>query len=390
VTITERGWAALGAALALLVLWAVLGEVELAALSFLIAGAVLVGWLSIRRGVPEVNVTRRLHPALVGEGATVSVELIATTDTPRVSRYIAIEDEIRQLGQARFRIGTLVPGAVFSGVYEIACHTRGVYELGPAMLSRSDPFAFTKVGEPAGTVDTLIVYPKVEDLNGLPTLRGVDPSLQASRAETVRRGGEDFFSLREYQTGDDLRRVHWPTTARRDEMMIRQFETPWEPRALVVVDPRSAVYADQEAFETAIRGAASAVHHFFSAGLGADLWTGGEFTSLESNPYEAAMRTLAGLQPTGAFDLGAAAARLRLKGRGGTLVIVTGNPDAQVAAVTQHLTHHAGAMVLLTVSSNAIPTSFGRSGATIVSIRPGEAWATAWMKAMPWATAGVG
>src|SRR5680860_1169861 len=78
------------------------------------------------------------------------------------------------------------------------------------------------------------------------------------------------------------------------------------------------------------------------------------------------------------------------QGRGGTLVIVTGNPDAQVAAVTQHLTHHAGAMVLLTVSSNAIPTSFGRSGATIVSIRPGEAWATAWMKAMPWATAGVG
>ncbi|NIA26371.1 MAG: DUF58 domain-containing protein [Gammaproteobacteria bacterium] len=214
--------------------------------------------------------------------------------------------------------------------------------------------------------------------------------MQAARAETVQRGGEDFFSLREYQTGDDLRRVHWPTTARRDEMMIRQFEAPWEPRALIVVDPRSAVYSGQDAFETAIRGAASAIHHFFSAGLEADLWTGGDLTSLDVNPYEAAMRALAGLQPLGAFDFSSAATRLQLKGRGGTLVIVTGTPDSQVASVTRHLTHHATAAVLLTVSSTPIPISFGRGGATIVSVRPGEAWATAWMKAMPWATAGVG
>jgi len=390
VTITERGWAALGAALALLVLWAVLGEIELAAISFLIGGAVLVGWVTVRRGIPDLTISRRLYPNLVREGEAVVVELVATSDAPRTVRYITIEDDIRRLGEARFRIGSLAPGAVYSGVYEIACHTRGIYELGPAAVVKSDPFVFTSARASAGAVDTLVVYPRVETLRGLPTLRGVDPSLQAARAETVRRGGEDFFSLREYQTGDDLRRVHWPTTARRDEMMIRQFETPWEPRALVVVDPRSVVYADHEAFETAIRGAASAVHHFFSAGLGADLWTGGEFTSLEMNPYEAAMRTLAALQPATAFDLGTAATRLRLKGRGGTVVIVTGTPDGQVASVAQHLTHHAGATVLLTVSPTSIPTTFGRGGATIVSVQPGEAWANAWMKAMPWVTAGAG
>jgi len=389
-TITERGWAALGSALALLVLWAVLGDIELAALSLLTSGALVIGWFGTRGGIPDVTVSRRLHPALVREGDTVSVELIARSDAPRVSRYITIDDEIRQLGEAHFRIGSLAPGIVFSGAYEITCHTRGIYELGPAIVSKSDPFVFTQTSKRIGAVDRLIVYPRVERLDGLPILRGVDPSMQAARAETVQRGGEDFFSLREYQTGDDLRRVHWPTTARRDAMMIRQFEAPWEPRALVVVDPRSAVYGGQEAFETAIRGAASALHHFFSAGLEADLWTGGDLTSFETNPYEAAMRALAGLQPIVAFDFSSAATRLRLKGRGGTLVLVTGTPDAQVASVTAHLTHHAGATVLLTVSSNPIPISFGRGGATIVSIRPGEAWATAWMKAMPWATAGVG
>ncbi|NOY55018.1 MAG: DUF58 domain-containing protein [Actinobacteria bacterium] len=389
-TITERGWAGLGAALALLVLWALLGEVELAALGLLIAAAVFLGWLSIRGGIPDITVSRHLHPALVQEGDTVSVELIARNDARRPWRYITIDDEIRQLGEARFRIGSLAPRVTFFGAYEISCHTRGIYELGPTTVSRSDPFMFTKTSRRIGAIDRLIVYPRVERLSGLPTLRGVDPSMQAARSETVQRGGEDFFSLREYQTGDDLRRVHWPTTARRDEMMIRQFEAPWEPRALVVVDPRSAVYGSQEAFETAIRGAASTIHHFFSAGLEADLWTGGDLTSLDVNPYEAAMRVLAGLQPIPAFDFSSAATRLRLKGRGGTLVIVTGTPDPQVSSVTGHLTHHAGATVLLTVSSNPAPVSFGRGGAIIVSIRPGEAWATAWMKAMPWATAGVG
>ncbi len=388
-TISERGWAALGAALALLVLWAVLGEVELAALSFLIVAAVLVGWLVTRRGTPDLTVSRRLHPTLVREGESVTVELVARSDESRRARYITIDDEIHGLGQARFRIGSLDPGAIYSGVYEVQCHTRGIYELGPAAVTRTDPFMFTRTSESIGAIDSLVVYPKVEELSGLPTLRGVDSSLQAARAETVRRGGEDFFSLREYQTGDDLRRVHWPTTARRDEMMIRQFETPWEPRALVVVDPRSVVYENQEAFETAIRGAASTVHHFFSAGLGADLWTGGDFAVFEANPYEAAMRVLAALEPARAFDLGAAATRLRLKGRGGTVVIATGTPDGQVAAVSRHLTRHAGATVLLTVSPQPIPATFGRSGATIVSVRPGQPWTTAWMKAMPWVTAGA-
>lgn len=384
--ITEWGWAALGAALALLVLWAILGDIELAALALLLVAAVFVGWLSVRRSITGITVARRLHPALVSEGDSVTVELVATTESKRV-RYAVIEDEIKQLGSARFRILSLSPGATYSGVYDVSCHTRGMHEVGPTIVSKTDPFGFVKVGGPVGAVDRLIVYPRIERLTGLPQLRGSDPSLQATRAESVRRGGEDFYSLREYQTGDDLRRVHWPSTARRDELMIRQFEAPWEPRALVVVDPRASSYHSLEAFETAVRGAASAIHHFFEANLGANLWAGGDLTGLEENPYQAAMQALAVLQPLRSFDFGTAAGRLRVKGMGGTLVIVTGSPDAQVGSVIQHLTHHAGAVVLLTVGVKPVA---GYGGATVVAVRPGEEWAQSWMRAMQWATAGVG
>jgi uncharacterized protein (DUF58 family) len=388
VRITEWGWAALGAALALLVLWAILGDIELVALSFLLVAAVFVGWLTVRRSVAGVTVARRLHPALVSEGDSVTVELVAATESKHV-RYAVIEDEIKQLGSAQFRIPSLSPGTTYSGVYDVSCHTRGIHEVGPTIVSKTDPFGFIKVGGPVGAIDRLVVYPRTERLTGLPVLRGADPSLQATRAESVRRGGEDFYSLREYQTGDDLRRVHWPSTARRDELMIRQFEAPWEPRALVVVDPRASSYQSPEAFETAIRGAASAIHHFFREGLGANLWAGGDLTGLEENPYQAAMQALAVLQPLRSFDFGTAAGTLRVKGMGGTLVIVTGSPDVQVGSVIQHLTHHAGAVVLLTVGLGSA-TGFGHSGATVVAVRPGEEWAQPWMRAMQWATAGVG
>ena len=60
----------------------------------------------------------------------------------------------------------------------------------------------------------------------------------ASRPEFSRRGGEDFYTLRSYQEGDDLRRVHWASSAKLDELMIRQMETPWQSRALVFFDVR--------------------------------------------------------------------------------------------------------------------------------------------------------
>ena len=134
--ITEWGWAALGAALALFVLWAILGDVELVALALLLVSAVVVGWLTVRRSIAGVTVARRLHPALVSEGDSVTVELVATTES-RTVRYAVIEDEIKQLGSARFRVPSLAPGTAYSGVYEVSCHTRGIHEVGPTVVSKT-------------------------------------------------------------------------------------------------------------------------------------------------------------------------------------------------------------------------------------------------------------
>jgi uncharacterized protein (DUF58 family) len=70
--------------------------------------------------------------------------------------------------------------------------------------------------------------------------------------------GEDFYALRAYQQGDDLRRVHWPSTARRDEIMIRQNEVPWQGRATIVLDLRARLHTDAS-LEAAVSAAASVI-----------------------------------------------------------------------------------------------------------------------------------
>ena len=219
--------------------------------------------------------------------------------------------------------------------------------------------------------------------------------MYASQPEFSHRGGEDFYTLREYQTGDDLRRVHWPSTAKRDELMIRQLETPWQSQALVFFDPRGSSYDSTEAFEKAVSGTASVVRHLLSSGFDADLWTGGALiSSAEPGSYAKSMEALAGVQPTDGVDVRAAALRLQKGGRGGALVLITGNPDSELLAVGQLLTRNFASTVLMSVAQQVSTTvsRFQTGGTLTMAIKPDGSWANAWLNATgtPWPTVSAG
>jgi len=139
-------------------------------------------------------------------------------------------------------------------------------------VSVADPSPSPSAVSPPAASTASTVYPAVEPLQDYPAVRGVDPTVQSTRPTFAPSGGEDFFTLREYQVGDDLRKVHWPSSAKRDELMIRQLEVPWQARALVLLDQRAERYPFPEAFEHAVRGAASVVTHLYQGGFSPELW----------------------------------------------------------------------------------------------------------------------
>lgn len=377
---TTRGWALLGAGLALIVLWWLLGDEELllAGSFFIFAQAVALVYITLHR--PELSIGRRLGSTAVHNGDTVQVTLSLRNLGERHARGLAIVDEVEDLGVANFEVSEIQRGAVVSTTYRVMCRPRGIYQIGPAHAVSSDPLGLAELPAEDGPIDHLIVYPTVESLSGFPMVRGHDPSMAASRPEHAQRGGEDFYTLREYQRGDDLRRVHWPSSAKTDELMIRQLETPWQSRALVLLDVRSSVYENAEAFETAVSGAASVVTHLVRSGFDADLWAG-DPNAIDATRYAAAMEKLALVQMRSDIDIEAVASRIRQKGGGGALAIVTGTADRSLVSVQQLLSRDYPTTVLLGVSSTTPQTlaGFHRLGVTTVTVPPGTGWATEWL-----------
>jgi uncharacterized protein (DUF58 family) len=364
-------------------LWVMLGEIELLAGGAVLITVSLLAAIFVRSSRPRVDVVRRLTPPLVHEGDHVTVDTVITNRSGRTIRNATLVDDVERLGRAEFQVGMLAANDAAHAAYQIICRPRGVYKVGPASVEVSDPFRIASTTASGPRVDRLVVYPEVEDLVGFPSTRGRDPSTHASRPEFSHRGGEDFFTLREYRQGDDLRYVHWPSSARRDELMIKQLETPWQSRALVLLDQRSESYESEACFEKAVQGAASIVRHLAETGFDADLWAGGTST-IRVADYAASMEALAQAMPMPQLDLRAAASRLANVGRGGALVLVSGVPDHVLLEVQRLFGREFATTVVMTATENASSNeaAFQRTGATTVRVAPHDSWAQAWAKAM--------
>jgi uncharacterized protein (DUF58 family) len=257
-TLTQRGWALLAVTAVLVVGAVIFGVEEL----YAVAGAALVLvvaariWVTVCRW--DVEVVRHIRPTRVPAGASARVELSVTNQGIKRSPLLTARDPFDGGRRwARFLIAPLGPGEVRKAAYSLPTVRRGVFELGPLELEVCDPFGLARRIEIGQHRSSLTVHPKVEPLRIRHLPSSPDPDTRVPMP-VVGRIGDEFYALREYVTGDDLRRVHWAATARTDTLMIRQPENLLQGRLTVVVDLRSAVH-DPVTLEAVLSAAASIV-----------------------------------------------------------------------------------------------------------------------------------
>ena len=392
---TTRGWAAVGAAVALGLLWAGFGEDLLLALAAFLMVSVFGGALYVKLAAPRLLLRRSIKPEQLHDGERAVVDL--SLESRRRVYRVSVEDRVHGLGSARFVADRVASGDAMAGRYEVLCRPRGVYKVGPSKVTIGDPLGFTESTSVFGSVDRIVVYPRIEGFVGVPTGRGQDPTINTSRASFWHSGGDDFFTLREYHQGDDLRKVHWPSSAKRDTLMIKQLEMPWQSRAFIVLDPRIEPHRSAESFEQAVRGAASSLRHLFASGYTPTIWTGTANGTVVGNAdaYRSAMEELATIQPSSNLNFGHLVSRLRRTGMaGGVLVMVTGHADDADLAAMQLLSQDFYRTVVLSVaeSENEGILGFAKAGALVVQATPDGTWAESWRNAMEhgWSTASAG
>ena len=241
----------------------------------------------------------RISPARVFAGARAEVELTVENLGRATTSFLLLEDAIPiTLGTPARLVVSGVPSRNTQKVsYAIVCRQRGRYRIGPLTIYVSDPFGLSRTRlQTAGSSD-LVVYPQVEDLDARPMLsQGIGAGESAVRH--LHRTAADFFTMREYVTGDDLRRIHWPSVAKTSHLMIRQDESTRRSSATVFIDNRLETLgaSGSPAFERAVSVAGSVGRTLIRAGYNLRLATAGSPPTLLTE--EGMLEALASLAPT--------------------------------------------------------------------------------------------
>lgn len=218
-----------------------------------------LAWVVTRRRL-AIEVLRSSLPRRMRVGQLVGVELNITT--PRRLTTLMLEEQIPpRLGRpVRIPISSLRPGDVLTHRYTLNPVLRGVYSVGPVTASWSDPFGFTVHRQVLPEPVEIIVHPPTEPVRDrVLTRMWEDPPVRppVSRAWPV---GFEFYGMRDYVPGDDLRRVVWSVLARTGRIMVRESEQGITDRVVIVLDTGREWHSPgdlSETFEAAVKTVAS-------------------------------------------------------------------------------------------------------------------------------------
>jgi len=321
--LTTRGWALAAGNLALLIAGRLLGVRELFELGLGLATLVIASCIVVRRGGHDTRLSRAVEPLEVYPGTLVRVEVsiraggrrsppllfveelpadladgvptLTSKLTPKLAPRLTSRlkprhpkapaktlattdagDQARRPGRRAiaFPIGAIEARQVHHVAYQVLPPKRGRYDIGPGSTVVTDPFGLARAPDRPLARSFLLVFPAIEVLPPMATAspHSVEGTPRPLAPTPV---GDEFFTMREYQPGDDVKKIHWRTTARQGRIMVRQEDRPSEPRAMVLLDDRRRSHVRRsdgaDSFEACVSSAASLIHLFTSQGLGVGL-----------------------------------------------------------------------------------------------------------------------
>lgn len=329
--LTPRG---IGLVVGAVLLWAVgrlLGVEELYVLAAAVALLVAVAAVSVRMSATTVAVRRGATASRLGHGETAEVTLDLRNDS-RWERapLLLVTDECHWALAERpqFLVEGLRAGGSRRLRYEIRGAIRGRYRVGPVRISVRDPFGVVQLVRRYSATDDVVVRPSIEPLPEA-LVHGSHRGSGSSDTRRLFTTGDEFHTMREYQQGDDLRQIHWRSTAHRSTLMVRQQEQPWLAEATVLCDTRLAAHrgtGPSSTLEKAISAAASLATHLTDRGYRLRLLTDADARGPGVQAWDAVMDRLAELAGSHESALTSLAA-LRSTGAEGLLAAVVAVPS---------------------------------------------------------------
>lgn len=210
-------------------------------LSYLWGLLLLGSWVWSALALRGVQVRReaRIRRAQMGQIFQERFEIRNSSRMPRV--WMEVRDE-SGLPASRGSLVISMRGAWKRRSYTVRTRLlqRGVFSLGPTVLASGDPFGLFPVSRTLPATSTLLVYPFIAQLSAITTSPGLLPGGEALRRLT-HQVTPNAAGVREYAPGDPLNRIHWMSTARRNRLMVKEFELDPMADVWIVLDAAHGV-----------------------------------------------------------------------------------------------------------------------------------------------------
>jgi len=379
-SLTTRGRSFVAAGGAAMVCGLAIPEPDLVRVGALLIILPLVSALIARRSQYRLSCNRRLDPPRVPAGQlTVVTARVENISRLRTGVLLAEDVTPYSLGsRPRFVLDEIEPGGHRELNYQIHTDTRGKFTIGPLRVRVADAFGLVEISRAFSTTSTLVVTPRI-----FPLPRATAASSWLGEGDggmrTISAVGEDDAAPRLYQDGDGLRRVHWKSTARYGQLMVRREEHQWRNSASIFLDTRRRAHAGSgpsATFEFAVSAAASIGAHLSGEGFRARLITEAGEIAPRGTFNDTLLDMLAVIGPSS--HAGLLSGTSALAGAGGQLIAVVGrlSPDeaSQLAASRRG---NAPAMALLLAVSAWATDSVPQDAARTAEILAAAGWRVA-------------
>ncbi|HVE75072.1 MAG TPA: DUF58 domain-containing protein, partial [Mycobacteriales bacterium] len=371
--LTTRGRCLCAAGTSLAVCAVVLGQRDLLRAAVFLIALPLAAAAVVSRTRYRLTCRRSLDPPRVPVGRPATVLLHLDNDSRLPTGVLLMEDALPYTlgGRPRFVLDRIESKGLREVSYPVRAEVRGRYQVGPLSVRLTDPFGLCELTRSFAAVDSLIVTPAVSTLPGGP-LGGNWAGGGDAASRAVATSGTDDAATREYRHGDDLRKVHWRSTARVGELMVRREEQPFQSRATLLLDGRTDAHRGEgpgSSFEWAVSALASIGVALARSGFALHaLRESGASLCPPGVPLTEGVLLdgLAEITPRRGVTMEGATTRLRREGTTGVLIAVLGLLDLPEAQRLARLRSASGTCiaVLLDADSWAPVTPKSRAAAT--------------------------
>jgi len=226
----------------------------------------IIAWVLGRASLRSVTV-ERFFPSQTREGETIHICFRVTLRGKLPRLFVSLQDTLPEWivpadGRETHIVPILIPNRPVDIYQTVMAAKRGHYKVGPAVIVSNDPLGLFSAPSARSAPCEITVFPSTIPVRSVGSTPGGETGMNPYQSVNVKASGPDFHGVREYVPNDELRRIHWKSTAHHGTFSVIEFEDTWAADTTVLLDIDSETQGGEgllSTLETGIKIAATLV-----------------------------------------------------------------------------------------------------------------------------------